>query len=149
MTATPKIVTIGVHGLTKPISFAALQKAHVDTLCDVRKRRDVAALNIPLPTACVFRLGWQSLAFATSIVSIWRPVMPVVKHNTMPTKRESPPANARNSAQPLSKPISVSGVPSLTRKVCWMKYPKTPKSLLSFVSKGCRLPATVHCWHKN
>ena len=41
MTATPKIVTIGVYGFDEAHFFAALQKAHVDTLCDVRKRRDV------------------------------------------------------------------------------------------------------------
>lgn len=36
-----KIVTIGVYGFDEQHFFAALQRAGVDTLCDVRRRRGV------------------------------------------------------------------------------------------------------------
>ncbi|MEM7130492.1 MAG: DUF488 domain-containing protein [Chloroflexota bacterium] len=40
-TKPPKFVTIGVYGTTKESFFAALQKANVDTFCDIRQRRGV------------------------------------------------------------------------------------------------------------
>ncbi|HAJ38663.1 MAG TPA: hypothetical protein DCL15_23600 [Chloroflexi bacterium] len=36
-----KIVTIGVYGFNEESFFAALQRAGVDTLCDIRRRRGV------------------------------------------------------------------------------------------------------------
>lgn len=36
-----KIVTIGVYGFDEESFFAALQRAGVDTLCDIRRRRGV------------------------------------------------------------------------------------------------------------
>ena len=36
-----KIVTIGVYGFDAESFFAALQRANVDTLCDIRRRRGV------------------------------------------------------------------------------------------------------------
>jgi uncharacterized protein (DUF488 family) len=36
-----KIVTIGVYGFDAESFFAALQRAGVDTLCDIRRRRGV------------------------------------------------------------------------------------------------------------
>ncbi len=35
----PKIVTIGVYGLTEDEFFCQLRRAHVDTFCDIRARR--------------------------------------------------------------------------------------------------------------
>lgn len=39
--ATPKVVTIGVYGLSETEFFAALQRARVDLFCDIRRRRGV------------------------------------------------------------------------------------------------------------
>ncbi|MFN3335859.1 MAG: DUF488 family protein, partial [Caldilinea sp.] len=36
-----KIITIGVYGFDAESFFAALQRADVDTLCDIRRRRGV------------------------------------------------------------------------------------------------------------
>ncbi len=37
----PRVVTIGVYGLSEAEFFAALQNAHVDLFCDIRRRRGV------------------------------------------------------------------------------------------------------------
>jgi uncharacterized protein (DUF488 family) len=39
--ALPRIVTIGVYGLSEAEFFSALQNAHVDLFCDIRRRRGV------------------------------------------------------------------------------------------------------------
>lgn len=39
--SAPKIMTIGAYGFDATTFFAALQKANVDTFCDIRKRRAV------------------------------------------------------------------------------------------------------------
>lgn len=48
-----EFVTIGVYGFDAERFFGALIDAHVDTLCDIRRRQaPCAALNTPSPTAC-------------------------------------------------------------------------------------------------
>jgi hypothetical protein len=77
-----KIVTIGVYGFDAESFFTALQRAGVDTLCDLRRRRGVRGSEYAFANRARLEARLARWASATCIASIWRRVPRCAQHST-------------------------------------------------------------------